>query len=90
MSTCPFPNTFLCNYKNYLGVPGEGIHSYRLFNIAIMDLIMTIIGAYIFALLFKWSFLWTFIYLFTLGEILHYIFCVPTTIINWICGLAFH
>ena len=37
----------LCKYKNALGEPGKGIHSYRLFGIAIMDVIMTIIGAYI-------------------------------------------
>jgi hypothetical protein len=36
----------LCKYKNILGVPGQGPHSYRIFNIAIVDVILTIILAY--------------------------------------------
>jgi hypothetical protein len=76
--------SFLCKYKNVLGVSGQGIHSYRLFGIAIVDLIMTIIGAYFLARWFRWPFLRTFIYLFILGEFLHYIFCVPSTIIEWL------
>jgi hypothetical protein len=37
----------LCKYKNSLGIPNEGVHSYRLFGVAIVDVIMTIIAAYI-------------------------------------------
>ena len=37
----------LCKYRNMLGEVGKGIHSYRLFGVAIADVIMTIIGAYI-------------------------------------------
>lgn len=70
----------LCKYKDALGVPGKGIHSYRIFNIAIADVIMTIIGAYILSLTFKTPFLYTLIALFVLGIILHKIFCVRTTI----------
>ena len=70
----------LCAYKNALGIPGQGIHSYRIFNIAIMDVIMTIIGAYIFSLIFRTSFLYTAIGLFVLGIVLHRLFCVRTTV----------
>jgi uncharacterized membrane protein len=70
----------LCAYKNALGIPGQGIHSYRIFNIAIMDVIMTIIGAYIFSLIFCTSFLYTAIGLFILGIVLHRLFCVRTTV----------
>ena len=70
----------LCKYKDALGIPGKGIHSYRIFNIAIADVIMTIIGAYILSLIFKTPFLYTLIALFVLGIILHKIFCVRTTI----------
>jgi uncharacterized membrane protein len=70
----------LCKYKDALGVPGKGIHSYRIFNIAIADVIMTIIGAYILSLIFKTPFIYTLIALFILGIILHRIFCVRTTI----------
>jgi uncharacterized membrane protein len=70
----------LCKYKDVLGVPGKGIHSYRIFNIAVADVIMTIIGAYILSIIFKTPFLYTLIALFVLGIILHKIFCVRTTI----------
>ena len=35
----------LCKYKDALGIPDKGIHSYRLFGVAIADVIMTIIAA---------------------------------------------
>ena len=70
----------LCAYKNALGIPGQGIHSYRIFNIAVMDVIMTIIGAYIFSLIFRTPFLYTSIGLFILGIVLHRLFCVRTTV----------
>lgn len=34
--------TDLCKYKDALGEPGKGIHSYRLFGIAIADVLMTL------------------------------------------------
>ena len=70
----------LCKYKNMLGVPVKGIHSYRIGGIAIADVIMTIIGAFIISFLTGWSFLYTLIGLFILGIILHRLFCVRTTI----------
>jgi|UniRef100_A0A6C0D7L7 hypothetical protein len=70
----------LCKYKHTLGEPGKGIHSYRLFNLAIVDVIMTIVGAYIISYFFKLSFLYVTIFLFGLGIFLHRIFCVRTTI----------
>jgi uncharacterized membrane protein len=70
----------LCKYKNALGIPGKGIHSYRLFGVAIADVIMTIIGALLISYFFKKSFLYTLVILFVLGIILHRVFCVRTTI----------
>ena len=70
----------LCKYKDALGVPGKGVHSYRIFNIAVADVVMTIIGAWILSWIFKWSFRVTLFVLFLLGIILHRIFCVNTTI----------
>ena len=70
----------LCKYKNILGVPGQGPHSYRIFNIAIVDVILTIILAYIISYLFKISLVKTSIILFILGILLHRLFCVRTTI----------
>ena len=70
----------LCKYKNALGEPNKGIHSYRLFGVAIIDVIMTIIGAYLISYFFKYSFLYTTIFLFALGIFLHHMFCVKTTV----------
>ena len=71
----------LCKYRDALGKVGKGIHSYRLFNIAIVDVLMTFIGAYFIYLLFPHiEYIKILIGLFILGIFLHRIFCVPTTI----------
>lgn len=73
----------LCKYKDILGKVKEGVHSYRLFNIAIVDVIFTILGAYIIYIFNpKYNFLFILLFLFILGIILHRIFCVNTTINN--------
>jgi Na+/melibiose symporter-like transporter len=71
----------LCKYKNALGVPGKGIHSYRLFGVAIADVIMTIIGALLISFFFKTKFVYTLVVVvFVLGIVLHRLFCVRTTL----------
>ena len=70
----------LCKYKDALGIPGQGIHSYRLGGFAIADVIMTIIGAFFISFLTKWNFWYTLIGFFLLGIILHRLFCVRTTV----------
>jgi hypothetical protein len=70
----------LCKYKNILGIPSQGPHSYRIFNIAVVDVILTIILAYITSYIYNISFVKTSITLFILGILLHRLFCVRTTI----------
>ena len=74
----------LCKYgkmlEPYFGKVGEGVHSYRLCNIAIVDVLFTIIGAYLIHLFTPYKFIYILIALFLLGIILHRVFCVPTTI----------
>ena len=70
----------LCKYKNILGKPKEGIHSIRIFNIAVMDVLFTILGALALHYTFKISFVYCLAGLFLLGIICHHIFCVDTTI----------
>jgi hypothetical protein len=70
----------LCKYKDALGKPGKGVHSYRFMGLAIADVIMTVIGALLISILIKKSFLLVLIILFILGIILHRLFCVRTTI----------
>jgi len=75
-------NTFFEKVKGIFGEPDKGIHSYRLFNIAYMDVIFTIIGAYLLQkLLFpKTPYIKVLFYLFLLGIVLHRLFNVRTTI----------
>jgi hypothetical protein len=63
-----------------LGVPNEGIHSYRIFNIAYMDVLATIIGSILLAYIMQWSYIKTIVGMFILGIILHRMFCVRTTV----------
>ena len=70
----------LCKYKDVLGIPNKGIHSYRLFGVAIVDVIMTVILAYLISIFTRYNFTKTVIFLFILGIILHRIFCVDTTV----------
>ena len=78
----------LCKYKDIFGKVGEGLHSYRLFNIAIVDVISTIFVAYLLKIYIfpHRSFLKLTIILFLLGIILHRIFCVKTTLDKMIFG----
>jgi hypothetical protein len=70
----------LCKYKNIFGKPNEGVHSYRIFNLAIVDIIATLIAAFLISYFFKISFFYTSIFLFILGILFHKLFCVKTTI----------
>ena len=70
----------LCAYKNALGKPGQGIHSYRLFGVAIVDVIFTIFGAMLISYFSKYNFVKILVSLFLLGIILHRLFCVRTTV----------
>ena len=72
--------TFLCQYRHIFGKEKEGIHSYRFMNIAIMDVLLTFIGALVIAYWYKLNIILVFIVLVILGTVIHYIFCVETTI----------
>ena len=70
----------ICKYKDILGKPNKGVHSYRIFNIAIVDVLLTILAAFILSIVTKYKFIYTLIFMFVLGIISHRIFCVRTTI----------
>ena len=67
-------------FKDLFGKVGEGIHSYRFMNIAIVDVLMTIAGAAILSYLFNISLWMTLACAFASGIILHRLFGVRTTI----------
>lgn len=80
----------LCQYRDALGTPKQGFHSVRLFNVAILDVLGTIAMAAIITkftqVLTSWSSFGRFtiilLTLLALGEFLHWLFCVPTTVIE--------
>jgi hypothetical protein len=70
----------LCPHKYIFGKEKTGIHSYRIFNIAIIDLSLTIILSWIITKYFNLDFKQTSIALLLIGIISHRIFCIETTI----------
>ena len=78
----------LCKYKNALGVPGKGIHSYRICNLAIVDIILTLLGARILQIFIfpESEYLYILGGLFLLSIVLHRMFCVKTTIDKLLFG----
>jgi hypothetical protein len=69
-----------CKYKNALGEPNKGIHSYRFRGLAVADVTLTIIGAYLLSRMLNTPYLFTLLAFFVAGIILHRLFCVSTTI----------
>ncbi len=70
----------LCKYKNILGKPNEGIHSYRIMDLAIFDILATVVVSYFISKHLKKPFKYTLLCLFIIGIIVHRLFCVRTTI----------
>ena len=70
------------NIKKFFGEPGKGIHSYRIYNIAYVDVILTFIGAFVIQKVFfpKTKYMKVLFFLFLLGIFLHRLFDVKTTI----------
>ncbi len=69
-----------CPYKNILGKPQDGVRAYRVANIAIVDVILTIIVAFIISAVFAISFWKVLGVSFLLGIVLNRFFCVRTTV----------
>jgi len=70
----------VCPLRNAFGISGKGIHSYRIYDVAVMDFGVTLIGGIIIAFVFSWPILWTTLGLFILGIFVHRIFYSRTTI----------
>jgi len=69
-----------CKYKDIFGKPSEGVHSIRLFDLAVIDVIMVIIGGLFIANYFNYNKYKVIGILFLIGIISHRLFCVRTTI----------
>jgi len=82
-----------CKYSGIFGEPGTGVHSIRLFNVAVVDVISTIIAAFITNYLIygnkrtNESLLIITVIWFIAGIIFHRLFCVNSTINKLIFGI---
>lgn len=76
----------LCQYKHVFGVEKQGVHSYRILDIAIVDVVLTIVAAWMASMFFQIHFAIVFLLLMLLGVLLHRLFCVNTTISRVIFG----
>jgi hypothetical protein len=76
----------VCARRNIFGAPGTGVHSYRILNLAIVDVIFTIAGAFLLSYFARIQFYKSVTFLFVIGVLLHRFFCVNTTINKLIFG----
>jgi hypothetical protein len=70
----------LCKYKDLFGIPGQGIHAFKIYDISIWDTLITIGCALIIAWVSGWGYWQTIIGFFLLGIVVHKLFCVRTTV----------
>ena len=71
-----------CPYANLLGVPGEGVHSRRIFGLALNDILATIVVSALTSYFFNTSFIISLIAWIILGEVLHYAMGVNTAFLG--------
>jgi hypothetical protein len=69
-----------CKYSKIFGIPEKGLHQYRIFNIAIVDVLATILLAFFIHYIFNFNFIYVLLLLFLAGIVAHRLFCVRTTI----------
>jgi uncharacterized membrane protein len=74
----------LCRYKDIFGRPREGAHAYRIFDIAVVDVALTVIVAFVITRVFSVAFWKSLVGLFIAGIISHRVFCVRTTVDKWV------
>ena len=79
----------LCKYKDMFGKPGEGLHAYRVGDIAIIDVLGTLLAAWFIdssGVAGTYNYYQIAAALFVLGIILHRAFCVKTTVDKLLFG----
>jgi hypothetical protein len=73
-------------YKDIIGKPGEGAHSYRFLGFAVVDTVTVIIVALLVAWYFKWNVWYTLAAFFISGVLIHRLFGVRSTVDKLIFG----
>jgi hypothetical protein len=75
-----------CKYKNILGEPRTGVHSVRINDIAVFDVLLTFALAYWISSENNLEYYSTLVYTFILGIVVHWLFCVNSTVNQAIFG----
>lgn len=70
----------LCPYRHALGRPREGVHALRVFDVAVVDVVLTLVAAYVLSRVSGWRVLTCAILLCVIGIIAHRVFCVDTAV----------
>ena len=70
----------LHKYKDIIGKPGEGAHSYRFLGFAVVDTATVIIVSLLVAWYFKWNVWYTLVGFFISGVLIHRLFGVRSTV----------
>jgi ABC-type microcin C transport system permease subunit YejE len=70
----------LCDYKNMFGAPGDGLHSVRIADIAVVDTVVVLFVVVIVSKLFNLNFFIVLCTVFIIGILSHRLFCVRTTV----------
>jgi hypothetical protein len=76
----------LCKYRHIFGVEGQGAHSIRILDIAVVDTLATLLVGALIAYYAKLNVYLVWLVLFVLGILLHRLFCVNTTINKTLFG----
>jgi len=86
-----FFGTDLSQYSNAFGAPREGLHQLRVpgFDLAFIDVFLTVLGAYFLSSYMRMNFLVTTVMLFGVGFFLHWCLCVPTALNLQLLGVDF-
>ena len=71
-------------YRFVFGKPGEGIHSYRILDVAAVDYFLTIAGAMAIAWMTRIPLVLSTIGLFALGLVLHWAFGLRTSAVAYL------
>jgi tetrahydromethanopterin S-methyltransferase subunit C len=69
-----------CQFQNLLGVPSQGVHSYRLFHVAIADVLLLVLFSLWLKNALRIKYVEALFIGFIIGVIAHRVFCVRTTL----------
>jgi len=75
----------LCKYKNIIGEPNTGLRKkYRIFDVAVVDTVVTLLAVYLISYFSGYSFLYTLVITFIVMVLSHRLFCVRSTTDRWL------